>query len=630
MICCILFRYEFCLQLVVFLAIQHRFSHLIPSSYTELNLSQAVQKDGRNAAHSAARYGHLEVLAAISCCEGGPDMIFAEDKNKRTPVRFLCLLGEKLFDIKACFKTPCSPCDFQKCMCVLLTLQEALFQLHWVADSSSGAAKCLDDDDILRKLSRKKNKASGVAIVEFLCEQCCKSPSVLAALRQWNDNYSTPAHRALSPKKKHGFLPARSALAALKQSTEMFWVGDTSNHLLFRVDKHGRNALHLACRFGSEDLVAAILNQAERIGAKERLLKEVTLHGFTAMHSAARMGKHGIVEQLFKEGGEKVGPEITLAADNDGWTPLHYAIAKSKESHTLHIDADRKLTIKKLRKYAGDEGLDLVDKHGIIPLHLACSTNDVDLVKLFVDVSSTMRGAHGSPRVGLEGLKWKTVSAPPAHITWGTAAGMSSLLFAARAGAFKLIKMFCEEYKLDPREHVDADGRTPLHYASSFRRCNLVAYFIGLANLNGDSEQQLLFYTDKNKRTCLHVVCEPDKKDADANVFEMDQDDDSDEDQDNGDRRKELEMMEDGDELETSGGIAVSAHDGLTDAPINFLQSYSYARNRSSISGLSDAFLDRLNSEEVHEDETYLDVVTLLVEAGGVCLCLQQVSTCVC
>ena len=144
----------------------------------------------------------------------------------------------------------------------------------------------------------------------------------------------------------------------------------------------------------------------------------------------------------------------------------------------------------------------LADHSGILPLHLACCINSPDIVRLLLcnlgdddkavptsRVSSDGRassGGEGLPAVSPDGssasvpqvkrnlshaswfrashlLKEPTKHAPPEHITWSSA-GMTSVLFAARAGALKVLKMLCEELGLSDSV-CDHSNRSALHHA---------------------------------------------------------------------------------------------------------------------------------------------------------------------
>ena len=173
--------------------------------------------------------------------------------------------------------------------------------------------------------------------------------------------------------------------------------------------------------------------------------------------------------------------------------------------------------------YRKEISVDLVDKHGITPLHLACSTNDVMLVKLFVDMDSA-----ASNKVGRAGLEFITTVEPKAHLSWVTK-GMSCLHFATRADAVDVFKMLCGEYQVDVRAYHDSDGRNVVHYACLFRRTSVLEYVLGRAEKEGVGCVFLNLFMaadTKNNRTCLHLACFPDagieQRDAAAHTFNSD------------------------------------------------------------------------------------------------------------
>lgn len=399
--------------------------------------------------------------------------------------------------------------------------------------------------------------------------------------------------------------------------------GDFDNHLIFKVNKRKLTALHLAARFGYDGIVAAILEHAQRIGGTKRLMEFERSGGLLAIHDAARMGKNTVVELLFKQDAEMV-----LKADDDGWTPLFWALAGSKHIHSHEqIDANqrrrRKVTVETLLKYGKERQADMhashtyattSDKYGITPLHLACATNDVDLVKLLVgqDEAAIMQA-----------LKQQTTSSPPWYISWATN-GMSSLIFAARAGALRVLKMLCEEYHLDISTR-DADNRTAVHHACLFRNINVLNFCVrkvgaaqgsvaaeshARAGEASDSLHKLLLMKDKDERTCLHLACDTTSEDARGGLNEP-----------------------------TSGPSApanssvVSAVQVQVQAPkTNFLPSYVRQRSEPALSILhgSDACCaaDAVDEESKIDENVKLGlfhaVVARLCEVGGANLCAQK------
>jgi ankyrin repeat protein len=103
--------------------------------------------------------------------------------------------------------------------------------------------------------------------------------------------------------------------------------------------------------------------------------------------------------------------------------------------------------------------MEALDKSGISALHLACTTNNTELVRSFIDGDPKPQQRH----CGTAGLSWETTE-QPARIPW-VSKGMSALLFAACSGAVSVVKLLCEDYALDPDEICDANSRTALHHA---------------------------------------------------------------------------------------------------------------------------------------------------------------------
>eukprot|EP01006_Ploeotia_vitrea_P022624 TRINITY_DN55018_c0_g1_i2.p1 TRINITY_DN55018_c0_g1~~TRINITY_DN55018_c0_g1_i2.p1 ORF type:complete len:435 (+),score=55.46 TRINITY_DN55018_c0_g1_i2:32-1336(+) len=155
-------------------------------------------------------------------------------------------------------------------------------------------------------------------------------------------------------------------------------------------DKEGKTPLHWAVLSQADDLAALLLDA----GADPRIPDS---EGGTALHWAARLGFLELAECLL---GEDVmtldeeelaelqrvkvnGVELTLAADKQGNTPLHYAAAEAEGS---------KLAIHLLNNLAAEfqekcpEKVNIANQEGYSPLHMAVSSGSFEVVQLLLDL----------------------------------------------------------------------------------------------------------------------------------------------------------------------------------------------------------------------------------------------------
>lgn len=125
-------------------------------------------------------------------------------------------------------------------------------------------------------------------------------------------------------------------------------------------DDSGFTALHIAIALGRPDMTAALINKGVDVSAREKTM------GRTPMHIAAQSGQLNEVRRLMFHGADK------NARDNNGRTPLHYAITRSRGAEAV-------------ARHLLDNGSDPLarDQHGVTPYDIAHSQRDDRLVEMF-------------------------------------------------------------------------------------------------------------------------------------------------------------------------------------------------------------------------------------------------------
>lgn len=358
------------------------------------------------------------------------------------------------------------------------------------------------------------------------------------------------------------------------------------------------------------------------------------------MHSAAKAGRPEMVRLIYNFCGSKVGASMVEQRDDDGWTPLFWALAFSKECHSVDfVDAKRLETIQLLIEYVlsiGIGGLNAVDNYGISLLQLACASNSVELVKLFVEelVHKAPAAAVEEPcRLGRGGLSWKTTHVAPKHVSWATK-GMSGLLFAARAGALRVFRLLVEDYRVCP-DASDDDGRRAVHHACLYRRLNILDYLVRQAEESGDQQLSFLFEADIDGATCLHLACGQQENPAVDSEMVMDDLDSEGEDDADEALEKELLSREEDDEEDDVGANAGWLSQRVLSAASSYEPKFLKYAGMAVEGALKRKDLKSGQGKcRVHEsapllDErvmqcTYVHVVKRLCELGGHRLLTQQ------
>ena len=152
------------------------------------------------------------------------------------------------------------------------------------------------------------------------------------------------------------------------------------------------------------------------------------------------------------------------------------------------------------------DGFSVPDNDGILPIHTACESGNIQLVEYLVDVVccdiKSLTNSHQSCAMfacmsGNLDLLRLLVTKYSFDLTVTDKEGFTLLHYAAEKGHNHIIEWLVEEHKLDPRS-TSNNATTTLHKAASGGDANTVKYLYETFSLDINSS------TTTNKYTPLH------------------------------------------------------------------------------------------------------------------------------
>ena len=202
----------------------------------------------------------------------------------------------------------------------------------------------------------------------------------------------------------------------------------------------GASALHLACQRGNTAAVSVLLKCNEVDVCME------DKNGNTPLHEACRHGHSIIVEKLMQHLEMLNANNVTTLANlqnGELHTPMHLACREGHKEVVSSIfkyipDADQRAILTQTR-----------DHEGSTPLHLACESSQEEMIRLLVS-----NGAD------LLAVKQDQVC---------------SMHIAARYGYTEVAETLLSGHNTNV---VDDFGQTPLHYAASHNKVEMINFLI--------------------------------------------------------------------------------------------------------------------------------------------------------
>jgi len=252
------------------------------------------------------------------------------------------------------------------------------------------------------------------------------------------------------------------------------------------LDTNGMTALHVATRFGYDDVVAVLL-AAPGISINMQINNNI---GMTALHIAAGKGRHSIIQMLLAASGIVVN-----ALDSNNNTALHVAAVASPDSAPVLL-ADPRVAVNHQNRQ-GHTALHLVAKFGSVEMTKAImATPGADI---------TLRNVPGNTPLHIAVLmkQYAVVAqllsvAPDAIVNIPGEGGATPLHVAAMNGDVALtasIVVCCPFVEVNARDHL---GATPLHHAVKLNNIGVMAALLVHDGINihikDDRQREPLYY----------------------------------------------------------------------------------------------------------------------------------------
>ncbi|KAK7074366.1 hypothetical protein SK128_009451 [Halocaridina rubra] len=274
-------------------------------------------------------------------------------------------------------------------------------------------------------------------------------------------------------------------------------------------DEDGYTPLHVAVAVGKVDAVQELLQfQKKRHGNLCDILNVSNNAQKTPLHFAARVGKVQIFDMLMVAGAD------IAAEDNDGYTPLHVAIAERNEN-----------IFRKLYEFAKRKNLNLLDyinatnKRQETPLHFASYTGNVKIIKLLVHAGANITAIDKEGNTPLHvAISAKQIDAVQELLnfrknekeylnkllTTTNNIKKAPLHIAARTGSVKVLKMLIGNGA--DATAIDEDGYTPLHVAVENNNDDVVDELLKHQENKNENFSDLLDVPNNAQKTSLHFA----------------------------------------------------------------------------------------------------------------------------
>lgn len=326
-------------------------------------------------------------------------------------------------------------------------------------------------------------------------------------------------------------------MAAMKEGNEegILYFSSLDGVDIRRKLQEGRTLLHRACAFGSQKAVRGFLMKDADPMAKDE-------KGRTPLHDAAMQGKLGCVQTLFSIAGH----EMKLTEDNEGKTPLQYALENNHRDVArfllLELIRRKKVVCEKDQEILGGllgtfEHMKLLlpcmiidadglkekdeehDSQEMKVLSYAVEQGHTDIVSFLVDES--LKNWEGKLNQNdrklltdlddLEKVQELIKARGITIIPLPEFFGMTDLHLSCLAGCCDLVKVLAQEEEL--LAQVSSTGRTALHYVVLGGYSDMIEHlykqgaFLSVQDRDGRTPFSLAVYCGNRKIVEVLISC---------------------------------------------------------------------------------------------------------------------------
>jgi len=287
----------------------------------------------------------------------------------------------------------------------------------------------------------------------------------------------------------------RQLIVEIKAKHSVDWLTVWSNRLDAEIlttplNAKRHTALHVACQFGNQQTVRAILDALETDEARQEAVLQEAKGGWTPLQLAVACGLTRTAEMLLNAlGPEKARYEVDLRS-SDGWTLLLLAIRYNRKNPDVVSMLLRK--IRELKTLTGEETKGEAEQSPVqtallqktrkdwTPLHLAAAyDSSARIVKMIFDVLETdeaRRQAVLRPNNNKDG--WT-----PLHLV---------AIYGSAKTAKTILETLGPEIVAEVTRQVDHINRTVLHLAAQYTPKNIITIINALMNIGlGETDERL-------------------------------------------------------------------------------------------------------------------------------------------
>lgn len=305
-----------------------------------------------------------------------------------------------------------------------------------------------------------------------------------------DENYGlTPLHYGLLRRNSDGAIALIEKL--VNSGLSPFDRDSHINYLLTATDNTKRNAFHYAAEFGCDTALDKMLSLLDKfkIQPANALLKQLTSQNNNKKKT--RYGRSISSHVLSVK-------EILKLEDQNNFTPLHLAVYRE---HTKCVEI--------ILKYGTKDQLFKEDRTGRLPIDLAITMNNIEMVKILLDSVEKESDVQEAKDIKSNEKRhsiakdtsttFKNVYKQFLNFSQNKHLLLEQWYLAAKENV-QLVKLLVETYKADLSK-VDAEGNSALIIAAKFNKPNVLKYL-----LNQHKDKIQIDAANNHQNTALHCA----------------------------------------------------------------------------------------------------------------------------